>query len=119
MLEQRYYTTKTDLSSILNDSTGEGIELPLPLSKSPFNPAVRLRSLDNHAIFDVNNPPSGATSVTGWGTSSDKAASGKFNYAIRDNIDDDGVDFSKGLVIEYWQIGGGRDYFASWDYRFV
>lgn len=119
VLDQWYFTTITKLSDILDEFESVGYELPLPLSKSPFNTAVRLRSLDNGEAYDVDNPPSGAIAITGWGPSADKSASGKFNYAIRDNDDNNGVDFTDGVAIEYWQIGGDRDYFASWDYKFT
>ena len=100
--------------------TDAGLDIPLPVSESPFNTAVRLRTLSGSSLDNLASPSSGSSSVTAWLSSNQILASGKFNYEIREsNVNNEsGVTFDDGLSIEYWQIGGNTDFFASWDYIF-
>ncbi len=116
LLDQWYFTTDTTLSSDFFDDSI--LTAPWSLSVAPFNTAVRLRSLNSGQLDDLEDPHFGATSITAWSNSQDKAASSKFYYEIRDNFSNSGVDFIDGVSIDYWQIGGTSEDFASWDYSF-
>lgn len=121
LLDQWYFTKNNNLSEDLGTS---GLSLPLPLSEGPFNTVVRLRSLTEGQIVNLtdNEDPYGpyypTINVASWLPSTNILASGKFNYEIRDNSVTSGVNFTNGLSIEYWQIGGSNQHFAAWDYLF-
>jgi len=114
ILDQWYFTKETNFESNLND-----FETPLQLSRTPFNTAVRLRSLAGGYLDDLENPQSGAAAITSWKSSKDISASGSFNYEIRERLDDTGVIFDDGLSVEVWQIGGDVHDSVSWDYIFI
>jgi hypothetical protein len=119
ILDQWYFTTDIHLDEKLSDITA-GYETPIPLSKGAFTTAVRLRSLTGGYFTDLESPAENDVSITAWLPSTDIIASGKFNYEIRNSIGiDQAPDFDSGLSIEYWQIGGGSDYFAAWNYYFT
>ncbi len=117
ILDQWYFTKNTAFE-VEVDAIEDSITTPLPLSEGPFNTALRLRSLDNNKLSSLESPPSGNISITSWLPSQNIAASGKFNYEIREALINSGVTFSDGLSMEYWQIGGNRKNFAAWDYSF-
>ncbi len=118
ILDQWYFTTNTTLGTEVFTNS-QILTTPLPLSKSPFNTACRLRSLNNGALDDLENPVPGAASITAWANSQGREASTKYNYEIRDNDTTIGVDFTDGSSIEFWQIGGSSDFFAAWDIIFI
>ena len=89
---------------------------PLPVSKSPFTTGLRLRSLDNEMLDDLETPNSGAESSVSWLPSNIISASGKQNYEIRNNESEHGVTFIDGVSLELFQIGGDSGFFASWDF---
>ena len=120
-MDQWHFTTDTTLEASLNRQGNAGYSTPLPLSPAPFNTAVRLRSLFARKLDNLENPQaSNVQNVTAWLPSSSIRASGKFNYEIieSDEYGISGVTFSDGLSIEYWQIGGSSNHFATWDYAF-
>lgn len=119
ILDQWYFTTNTDLTSILTAESGDAFAAPLPLSRAPFMTALRMRSISNGQVEPLSTPSSGAAGVTAWQPSTVVMASGKFNYEVRDNISGPGVVFTDGMSLEFMQIGGSRDHFASWDFNFV
>lgn len=117
ILDQWYFTQDTEFDQSLSS---QGLEFtPLtPLSKSPFNTAMRMRSLNNGALDDLVGPVSYAQIVTAWASSKDITASGKYNYLLQTSETDSSITFEDGLSIEFWQIGGSLDHFASWDFAF-
>lgn len=115
VLDQWFFTQDETFDQILENNIG--FETPLPISKCPFNTIVRLRSLNGDSLEDLENPSSGYINISAWQPSNGANASTKFNYIISDNITD-GIDFVDGLSLEFWQIGGDRKYFASWNYSF-
>lgn len=119
ILDQWYFTTNINLEYEFN-TIGEGsFTTPLPLSACPYNTVVRLRSLTNSGdINPIDDPSLIGTSVSAWLPSTKMVDSGKYNYEIRNLFDTSGVSFENGLSIEYWQIGGNKNYFAAWDYAF-
>ncbi len=113
ILDQWYFTTNNTFEDNLTD-----LESPLPLSRTPFNTAVRLRSLRNGSIDDLENPIDDA-SITSWKPSSIISSSGLFNYEIRSSLDNSGVSFLDGMSIDVWQIGGSINDSIGWDYIFT
>lgn len=121
ILDQWYFTTNINFVAELDQLGNAGYSTPLPLSKAPFNTALRLRSLYNNDVDDIEGPRASLVrSITAWLPSRTIRASGKFNYEIIENDEYGitGMTFVNGLSMEYWQIGGSSDYFASWDYSF-
>lgn len=117
LLDQWYFTKNTEFSTYL-DETEDGYLTPLSLSKCPFNTAVRLRSLYNESVDDLENPYlSASQSITAWLPK--VSISGKYNYLIQNTTDLTGIVFENGLSIEYWQIGGDTEFFSAWDYIFT
>ncbi len=111
MLDQWYFTTDSNLQESIE------LSLPMPLSKSPFNTAVRMRSLYQGAVDDLETPQSAPTvNVTMWLPSRNISASGKFNYEVIDDSGSVGITATDGISVEFWQIGGSSSFFASWDY---
>jgi len=116
VLDQWYFTQDLNFDQQLASTGTETIPIS-SLSKSPFNTAMRIRSLDGGNLDDLTSPSSGAASITSWLSSQVITASGKYNYAIEDN-NGVGSDFDDGLSIDFWQIGGTSDFFSSWDFIF-
>lgn len=114
ILDQWYFTTNSELEIDLSIDSN-GLQLPIALSSGPFNTVVRLRSLNMGSVDSLSNPQSGATNICSWKNSQNMLSSGVFNYEIVDN-NGIGVTFSDGLSLEFWQIGGNKDYHASWNY---
>lgn len=101
ILDQWYFTSDLDLESQLH---AEDYIESFELSTTPYMTALRLS--------DNNN------TVTAWLSSVNIPSSGKYNYEIR-NLDTlSGVAFVTPLSVEFWQIGGGKDDFAAWNYIF-
>jgi len=114
ILDQWLFTTN---ANIQNDLSQGSYSTPQPISQCPFNTAVRLRSVYRGAINALDYPKaSPAISVTAWLPSSTISATGKFNYAIKDSFGM-GITLTRGLSLEYWQIGGSSKFFASWNYK--
>jgi len=120
VLDQWVFTTNTDWESELISEGAASFLEPKSLSKIPFMTTCRLRSLSiSGNVESLSQPSSGSISVSSWLPSTKMSASGKFNYEIRDNNIDTGVIFTNGLSLEYFQIGGSSDHFASWNYKDV
>lgn len=96
--------------------SAEPFTLPITNSKSSFNTAVRLRGLSN-GHYDLTQ--SGVVSVGSWGHSGEILSDGRLNYLLYNSSGELGVDFTDGLSIEFWQIGGDKNCFCSWNYSFV
>jgi len=114
VLDQWYFTQDTNFDQIVSDFT------PIDLSEGPFNTAVRVRSLSPYGLLDdLVNPTPGASFMTQWLSSEVIMASGKYNYDLQNN-NGIGVTYTDGLSIEFWQIGGRKnfEYFPSWDFVF-
>lgn len=116
VLDQWYLTKNTQLEEELS-SLSDAYTTPLPLSSTPFNTALRVRSLTGGTVVPIENFPrfSGDVNVTMWLPSKNINASGQFNYELPDG----GNDFSDGLSLEYWQVCGTNEHYASWDYKFI
>lgn len=113
ILDQWYFT---DNKNFINEVE---LDTPMPLSEAPFNTAVRLRSLYGGDLDDLGNPQANSpVSFSTWLSSRVIKASGKFSYEIRDTHGN-GLNFTDGLSIEYWQIGGSENNFAAWDFSEV
>jgi len=124
ILDQWYFTSN-DFNSVLSLMGDSGYHTPFGTSSGPFNTAIRLRNLSGGNLVGLNNyiDPYGinsnlyeSNSITAWLSSNNIVGSGKYNYEIRNNIYNSGVSFSDGLSIEFFQIGGSGDFFASWNY---
>lgn len=119
VLDQWYFTQDTNFDQTISS---EGLDfLPLVLSKSPFNTAVRVRSLSPYETLDgLVLPTPGSSVVTQWSSSEVITASGVYHYGLQNNINGTGVIYTDGLSIEFWQIGGSSssDFFPSWDFIF-
>jgi hypothetical protein len=117
VLDQWHFTQDTDFDQSL---ASQGLEFtPLtPLSKAPFNTAMRVRSLNNGVLDDLVDPTPGAKIVTAWASSEDITASGKYNYLLQTSEDETAIIFEDGLSLEFWQVGGSSDHFAAWDFVF-
>lgn len=116
VFDQWYFTQDLNFDQQLSSTGSENIPIS-SLSKSPFNTAMRVRSLDAGDLDDLANPASGAASITSWLSSQVITASGKYNYEIEDS-NGSGVELEDGLSIDFWQIGGTSDFFSSWDFVF-
>ena len=116
VFDQWYFTQDLDFDQQLASTGAETIPVS-SLSKSPFNTAMRVRSLNGGNLDSLTSPAPGAVSITSWLSSQVIVASGKYNYAIED---DSGLGeaFDGGLSMDFWQIGGTSDFFASWDFIF-
>lgn len=112
ILDQWYFTTNNTFENNLTD-----LDSPLPLSRTPFNTAIRLRSLDN-GVLDSLEFPVDNLAITSWKPSVLIPSSGVFNYEIRNSLDNSGVSFTDGLSIDTWQIGGSINDSIGWDYVF-
>lgn len=113
ILDQWYFTTEKSFNI---ESEYSDI---MPLSECPFNTVVRLKNLDTSGNIASYHDIYFADGISAWLPSSKIIDSGKFNYEIRNNPISSGYQFSNGLSLEYWQIGGNKDFFAAWDYVFV
>jgi len=108
VLDQWYLTTNTeDLSYPFT---------PLALSKAPFTTGIRIRSLDNGSLDDLEGPSAGSERVVAWMPSKNVTASGKYNYELQNSDAGSGVTFTDGASIDIWQTGGSFEYFAAWDF---
>ncbi len=117
VLDQWYFTQDTYFEQTI-PVLQNGEFSVLPLSKAPFNTALRARSLDGNNLDSLSSPISGSASITSWVSSKTIAASGVFNYPLQDNSSGRGVSYSNGLSIDYWQLGGSSNHMASWDFIF-
>ena len=79
--------------------------------------SVTYREADD--LADLENPPSGHESITSWLSSKVIVDSGKFNYAIQDELAGTGIVFNQGLSLEFWQLGGTPEHFAAWNFKFT
>lgn len=117
ILDQWFFTTDINLEFEFENIGDDAFTTPLPLSKGTFNTALRLRKLSSSGgVNGIDNPLLIGTSITSWLTSNKILESGKYNYEIRNNINNSGVYFDEGVSMEFWQIGGSKDFFASWNY---
>ena len=101
ILDQWYFTSNLELETQFH---AEDYLEPLDLSTAPYMTALRLS--------DTNN------TVTTWLSSVNIPSSGKYNYEIKNTDGQSGIAFSTPVSIEFWQIGGGKDDFAAWNYIF-
>jgi hypothetical protein len=101
ILDQWYFTSNLELETQLH---AEDYIEPFELSTAPFMTALRLSDASN--------------TVTAWLSSVNIPSSGKYNYEVRNSENDSGIQFTSPLSIEFWQIGGGKDNFAAWNYVF-
>lgn len=115
MLDQWYFTKQSDLEDELHSNTT--FETPRALSKCPFNTAIRLRSLLNGDFVPLDETSVGMTSVSAWCNSQNKVSSDRLSYWIANSETDNGVVFTDGVSIEFWQIGGSNKHFAAWKYN--
>lgn len=115
----QWYFTQWDFATELSVLGQEGYSTPRALSKLPFMTAVRLRSLTSGTVEPLDELTDDSVSITMWKSSAEIFASGEFNYEIRNNSLSSGIDFSDGLSIEYWQIGGSSKHFAAWFFNEV
>lgn len=119
VLDQWIFTQDSSFDQDI--SSGSLDFTPLSLSKGPFNTAMRVRSLSAYgAMDDLVIPTPGSSVVTQWLSSETITGSGVYNYALQNVNSGSGVDYSDGLSIEFWQIGGSNssDHFPSWDFIF-
>ena len=89
------------------------------MSKGPFNTAIRVRSLSPYGALDsLVLPTPGSINVAQWLSSEIITASGVYHYGVQNNISGTGVNYTDGLSIEFWQIGGRNsfEFFPSWDF---
>ncbi len=111
VFDQWYFTTDLSFDTELYNSGAESYELPLPVSSGPFNTALRIRRLNDYNDIDAVDQSTEYDSITIWKPSSKIMASGKFNYKLPEP-----TSYSGGLIIEFWQIGGGINHCAAWAY---
>ncbi len=116
LLDQWYFTKDLKYENTLQKT---GFVSPITLSVAPYTTAVRLRSLNNGILDPLDDPIPGGQSITAWLPSKDLAASGKFNYEIRNSMDSSGVNFYHGVSIEFWQLGGSNKDFSAWNFIFT
>lgn len=81
-------------------------------SFGPFMTVVRLRELEEGHPSSLTNES--AINVSFYKSSNSIVASGKYNYNVQTG-DEIGLTFDGGLSIEFMQIGGGANHFASWN----
>lgn len=117
VLDQWYITKNTNLESEFNSSPSL-YTTPITLSKSPFNTAVRLRSLYQEELDDLENPYNpNSQSITSWLPNVN--VSGKYNYTVQNTEDLSGINFEDGVSVDFWQIGGDDSFFCAWNYTFA
>lgn len=114
LLDQWLFTQNLNFTNELESLGEEGFTTPVPNSRGPFITAVRLRPLTGDSVSPLKINPG----ITVWSPSNEISASGKANYAVQDNSFAAGVMFINGVSIEFWQIGGGLEDFAAWNYTF-
>lgn len=117
VLDQWYFTTNINLKYEFDIIGENALSTPLPLSSGPFNTALRLKGLTTNGELNSDDPY--ANSITAWLPSTDIFGSGNLNYEIRNQPASSGVKFTNGLSIEFWQIGGTKDYCALWNFSFT
>lgn len=110
VLDQWYFTQDLEF----NPSATSPIS---PLSESPFNTCVRIRSLNGGSLDSLTSPSVGSQSFSVWMPSKLLTTSGKYNYLLQ-NDSENNIVYSDGLSLEFWQIGGSSGHFAAWDFIF-
>ena len=103
LLDQWYFTNKAVV--------GFPLTSPWSVSAGPFMTAVRLQSI-------TNDLPNGNDKLISWLSSTEINASGRFNYLIRTE-ENNGKEYTDGLSMEFFQVGGDEKFFAAWNYSFV
>ncbi len=119
VLDQWYFTQDRNFDQTISSG---GLDFtPIVLSEGPFNTAARVRSLSAYGTLDdLVNPTPDSSIVTQWLSSEIITASGIYNYGLQNIASGTGVNYSDGLSIEFWQIGGESsfEHFPSWDFVF-
>lgn len=116
VLDEWLFTKNTNLELEFNNIGDNSRFNPLPISSCPFVTGLRLRSLHNKTIDDLDNPYIGSLSITSWLNSQNMYDSGKFNYNIKNSLYSEGLVLTGGLSLEFFQIGGSNNDFSSWNF---
>jgi hypothetical protein len=114
LLDQWYFTQNLNFDIDLENLSEDGFNSPIPISRSPYITAMRLRPLSGDNVSTLESNPG----ITSWIPSNEIIASGQVHYPIQNNASSLGVTFADGASIEFWQVGGSLDDYAAWNYNF-